>query len=93
MSAVAHFLRDYVIVGKDKVTKVFNSSFCPPPSFFFFESLTYGRQCVESSEVCGIEEDMRNQYILQVRDVFKGFQIFGGRESILICSDCGMWPE
>ena len=49
MSVVAHFLRDHVIVGKDKVIKVFNSCFFSPLSFF--ESLTYGRQCVESSEV------------------------------------------
>ena len=48
---VAHFLRDHVIVGKDKVIKVFNSCFFSPLFFFFFESLTYGRQCVESSEV------------------------------------------
>ena len=38
MSVVAHFLRDHVIVGKDKVIKVFNSCFFSPLSslFFFF---------------------------------------------------------
>ena len=37
---VAHFLRDHVIVGKDKVIKVFNNCFFSSLFFFFFYSLT-----------------------------------------------------